>query len=76
LANLSFGFTAVDFGAGYTYFDPRPGHEFSVVGGLTYSGTNDALQHQSGIDFHVDWAASQFLTRNLQIGIAGYICSN
>jgi hypothetical protein len=72
LANLSFGFTAVDFGAGYTYFDPKTGHEFSVVGGVTYSGMNDALQYQNGIDFHIDWAASQFLTKNIQIGIAGY----
>lgn len=33
---------------------------------------NDAPQYQNGIDFHVDWAASKFLTKNLQIGIAGY----
>src|SRR5262249_53711429 len=46
LANLSFGFTAVDFGAGYTYLNPHTGHEFSVVGGVTYSGPNSALQYQ------------------------------
>jgi hypothetical protein len=33
LANLSFGWVAVDGGAGYTYFDPKTGHEFSIVGG-------------------------------------------
>jgi hypothetical protein len=32
LANLSFGWVAVDGGAGYTYFDPKTGHEFSVNG--------------------------------------------
>jgi hypothetical protein len=46
LSNLSFEFIAVDFGAGYTYLDPKSGHEFSVVGGLTYSGMNEALQYQ------------------------------
>jgi hypothetical protein len=70
LANLSFGFTAVDFGAGYTYLDPKSGHEFSVVGGLTYSGMNDALQYQNGIDFHIDWAASQFVSKTVHVGLA------
>jgi hypothetical protein len=72
LANLSFGFTAVDFGAGYTYFDPKAGHEFSVVGGFTYSGMNNALQYQNGMDFHVDWAASQFLSKTMHVGLVGY----
>jgi hypothetical protein len=72
LANLSFGFTAVDAGAGYTYLDPKTGHEFSVVGGLTYSFMNQDLQYQNGIDFHVDWGASQFISKSVQIGLAGY----
>ncbi len=72
LANLSFGFTAVDAGAGYTYLDPKTGHELSVVGGVTYSGINQALQYQNGIDFHVDWGASQFISKSVHIGLAGY----
>jgi hypothetical protein len=72
LANLNLGFVAYDAGAGYTYFDQKTGHEFSVVGGLTYSLMNPYLQYQNGIDFHVDWAASQFVSKNVQIGIAGY----
>jgi hypothetical protein len=40
LANLSFGYVAYDAGAGYTYFDPKTGHEFSVVGGVTYNLMN------------------------------------
>ncbi|WFU68780.1 transporter [Bradyrhizobium sp. CB2312] len=72
LANLSFGFPAIDAGAGYTYLDPKTGHEFSVVGGLTYSFMNGALQYQNGIDFHLDWAASQFVSKNVHVGLAGY----
>ena len=72
LANLSFGYVAVDAGGGYTYFDPKTGHEFSAVAGLTYSGINPYLQYQNGVDFHLDWAASQFVSKNVQIGIAGY----
>jgi hypothetical protein len=33
---------------------------------------NHDLQYQNGIDFHVDWAASQFVSKNVQIGVAGY----
>src|SRR5262245_8743999 len=72
LANLSFGFVAFDAGAGYTYLDPKTGHEFSVVGGLTYSLMNPDLQYQNGIDFHLDWGASQFIGKNFFVGAAGY----
>jgi len=72
LANLSFGFVAFDVGGGYTYFDPKAGNEFSIVAGLTYSLPNPYLQYQNGIDFHVDWGASKFLTKTFQIGLVGY----
>jgi hypothetical protein len=73
LANLNLGFVAWDAGAGYTYLDLKTGHEFSVVGGFTYSLPNPFLQYQNGIDFHVDWAASQFVSKNVHIGLAGYL---
>lgn len=72
LANLNPGYPAVDAGVGYTYLDPKSGHEFSIVGGLTYSTINPYLQYQNGIDFHVDWAASQFVSKNMHVGVAGY----
>jgi hypothetical protein len=72
LANLSFGFVGIDAGAGYTYLNPQTGHEFSVVGGMTYSAPNPYLQYQNGIDAHLDWAASQFVSKNVHIGVAGY----
>jgi hypothetical protein len=72
LANLSFGFVGYDAGAGYTYFDPKTGHELSVVGGFTYSLPNPDLQYQNGIDFHLDWGASQFVSKNVQVGLVGY----
>ncbi len=73
LANLSFGFVAVDSGVGYTYFNPKTGYEFSLVGGLTYSFINPDLQYQNGIDFHLDWAASRFVSKNVQLGLGGYL---
>jgi hypothetical protein len=72
LANLSFGFVGFDVGGAYTYLDPKAGHEFSVASGVTYSLPNSFLQYQNGIDFHLDWAASQFITKDVQIGLVGY----
>ena len=72
LANLSPGYVAYDAGAGYTYFDTKSGHEFSVVGGVTYNLINPDLQYRNGIDFHLDWGASQFVSKNVQIGLVGY----
>jgi hypothetical protein len=72
LANFSIGHGAADGGVGYTYFDQKAGHEFSVVTGFTYNLLNPSTGYQNGIDWHRDWAASQFLTKTLQIGVVGY----
>ncbi len=72
LANLGLNHWSVDSGAGYTYFNPQTGHEFSIVGGLTYNFVNPAIDYQNGIDSHVDWAASKFLNKQLFVGIVGY----
>lgn len=71
LANVGIGHGALDGGVGYTYFD-KAGREFSAVAGLTYNFINPYTQYQNGIDFHLDWAASQFFYKQLQIGFVGY----
>ena len=71
-ANLGIGHGAVDGGAGYTYFDPQKGQEFSLVAGLTYNLQNPDTQYQNGIDFHADWAASKFISQQLYVGAVGY----
>ncbi len=72
LANLGIGHGAIDFGGGYTYFNPQTGHELSGVLGFTYNMINPDTQYQNGVDMHFDWGASQFLTKQLQIGLVGY----
>lgn len=72
LANLGIGHGAIDFGGGYTYFDPKSGNEFSWVTGLTYNFKNTSTQYQNGMDFHVDWAASHFFNNKFQLGVVGY----
>jgi hypothetical protein len=73
LANLGIGHGAVDAGSGYTYFDQQTGHEFSAVIGATYNLTNPKTQYKNGIDGHLDWGTSQFLSASLQVGSVGYI---
>ncbi|WP_312022770.1 SphA family protein [Bradyrhizobium sp. 2S1] len=72
LANLSFGFVAIDVGGAYTYLNPESGQEFSVLAGVTYNGMNKDLQYQNGIDFHLDWGLSKFVAKNVHVGVAGY----
>jgi hypothetical protein len=73
LANLGIGHGAIDTGGGYTYFNPQTGHEFSGVLGFTYNFTNTATQYQNGVDMHFDWGASQFLSKQVLIGLVGYV---
>ncbi len=72
LANIGIGHGAIDFGGGYTYLNPVTGTEFSAVGGLTYNFKNPDTRYQSGIDFHLDWGVSQFLSKQVFVGFVGY----
>jgi hypothetical protein len=72
LANVGVGHGAIDTGGGYTYFNPTTGNEFSGVAGLTYNFKNPDTQYQSGIDFHFDWGASHFLSKQVFVGLVGY----
>ena len=73
LANLGIGHGAFDAGGGYTYFNPQTGHEISGTLGFTYNFINNATQYQNGVDMHFDWGASQFLTKQWQVGLVGYV---
>src|SRR5437667_11443169 len=72
LSNLGIGHGAIDAGGGYTYFNPATGHEFSAVAGFTYNFKNPTTQYQSGVDFHLDWGVSQFLSKKFFICLVGY----
>jgi hypothetical protein len=73
LANLGIGHQALDAGAGYTYFNPQTGWEFSSVLGFTYNFENKDTLYQNGVDMHLDWAGSRFITQTTQIGLVGYV---
>jgi hypothetical protein len=45
----------------------------SGVLGFTYNFTNQSPQYQNGVAMHFDWGASQFLTKQFQLGVVGYV---
>ncbi|MCY1285388.1 putative MetA-pathway of phenol degradation [compost metagenome] len=71
LVNLGLGHAAVDVGGGYTYFDRQ--NEFSAVAGLTYNWENTDTDYQNGVDAHLDWSASHFVTQQTHLGLVGYL---
>ena len=72
LAAIGIGHAAIDTGGGYTYLNNTTGLEFSGVLGATYNWMNNQTNYQNGIDSHLDWSVSQFVSQNWQVGIAGY----
>lgn len=73
LSNIGIGHAAIDAGGGYTYLNQKTGREFSAVAGVTYNWENKDTDYKNGVDSHLDWAASQFLSANWEVGIAGYV---
>jgi hypothetical protein len=73
LANLGIGHGAVDGGIGYTYLNTTTGLEFSGVAGITYNLPNTATHYRNGLDFHLDWGASQFLNKQFFVGAVGFV---
>jgi hypothetical protein len=73
LSNIGLGHTAIDVGGAYTYLNSTSGFETSATLGFTYNGMNTRTNYQSGVDSHLDWDVSQFLSDNWQVGIVGYV---
>ncbi len=72
LANLGTNHWSLDAGGGYTYLDAQKGRELSAVLGFTYAWENKDTDYQNGTSAHLDWAASQFLSEQLHVGLVGY----
>ena len=75
IANIGIGHGTVDVGAGYTYFDQPAGHEFSAVLGFTANLENTSTNYTNGVDMHLDWAASQWLSKQTFVGPVSAMCT-
>ena len=57
---------------GYTYLNPHTGtNSQRSPAHLQWHERRPAIRN--GIDFHFDWAVSQFVSKSVLVGIAGYV---
>ncbi|MBU3594838.1 transporter [Polynucleobacter sp. 86C-FISCH] len=73
LSSIGIGHAAMDAGGGYTYLNNTTGFEVSGIVGATYNWQNSQANYKNGIDSHLDWSVSQFVSQSWQVGIAGYV---
>lgn len=72
LSNIALNRPAIDFSGALTYLDPVLGYELSVVPGITFNWINPATQYLTGTEFHLEWSASKYLSKELSVGLVGY----
>jgi hypothetical protein len=51
----------------------RPGRNFRACSASPTTSLITPPQYQNGVEMHFDWGASQFLTKQFQIGLVGYV---
>jgi hypothetical protein len=73
LVNLGIGHGAADAGAGYADFDPRRDTNFAPLRALPNNPGNPPTNDQNDVDFHLDGAASLFLSKQSLAGVVGSI---
>lgn len=72
LSNVALNRPALDMTAALTYLDPIAGYELSVTPGVTFNFENPATRYISGNEFHVEWSASKYLTKEFTLGFVGF----
>jgi hypothetical protein len=72
LSNIALNRPALDLSGALTYLDPALGYELSVVPGITFNWINPATQYRTGTEFHLEWSASKYLSKDLSVGLVGY----
>jgi hypothetical protein len=72
VVNLGRNYWSFDTVGAMTWLDPALGTEISVAPGIMYNTENTATDYQTGVEFHVDLTANQFVTETLALGLRGY----
>jgi hypothetical protein len=72
IANMAFHRWAGDISGAVTWFDPELGIDLSAAAGFTFNGTNEVTDYTTGTEFHVEWAATKALSKQLSVGLVGY----
>lgn len=72
LSNASLNRKAIDAFGTFTWFDPKQGLDLSAALGFTFNQANSATDYKTGDEFHLEWAATKYLTKEFTIGLVGY----
>jgi hypothetical protein len=72
LSNISLNRPAIDVFGTFTWLDPTIGWDLSAAAGFTFNQTNTATDYKTGDEFHLEWAATKYLTKEFTIGLVGY----
>ncbi len=72
LSNASLNRPAVDVFSTFTWLDPRIGWDLTAAVGVTFNQTNTATNYTTGDEFHLEWAATKYITKQFTIGLVGY----
>lgn len=72
LSNVSLNRPAVDLYGAITWLDPAIGWDLSAAAGFTFNQTNTATDYRTGDEFHLEWAATKYITKEFTIGLVGY----
>jgi hypothetical protein len=72
LSNASLNRPAIDLFGTITWLDPAIGWDLSAAAGFTFNQTNTATDYKTGNEFHLEWAATKYLTKEFTIGLVGY----
>lgn len=72
LSNASLNRPAVDVFGTVTWLDPVLGLDLSAAAGVTFNTRNNATDYLSGNEFHLEWAATKYITKEFTLGLVGY----
>jgi hypothetical protein len=72
LSNASLNRPGVDVFGTFTWLDPAIGWDLSTAVGFTFNQTNTATDYKTGDEFHLEWAATKYLSKQFTIGLVGY----
>jgi hypothetical protein len=70
--NLGRNYWSFDTVAALTWLYTETGTEFSIQPGIMLNTENNKTDYKTGAEFHLDFAANQFLSETFAIGLRGY----
>ena len=72
LANLSFHRWIVDVSSALTWHDAQAGWDVSGKAGLTFNGTNDFTDYDTGTEFHLEGAVERIFSPAFSAGVQAF----